>query len=57
MLRYYEGRTERETAEMLDIAPGTVKSQARDALSRLRSLLGDEDAELVSGGVGAPPVA
>jgi RNA polymerase sigma factor (sigma-70 family) len=47
VLRYYEGRTERETADLLGIAPGTVKSQARAALTRLRSLLGGEGAELV----------
>ncbi|MFZ0160908.1 MAG: SigE family RNA polymerase sigma factor [Kineosporiaceae bacterium] len=36
VLRYYEDLTERETAELLGIAVGTVKSQARDALVRLR---------------------
>ena len=36
VLRYYEDLTERETAEVLGIAVGTVKSQARDALARLR---------------------
>ena len=45
VLRYYEGRTERETAELLGIAPGTVKSHAREALTRLRSHLGTEEAD------------
>jgi DNA-directed RNA polymerase specialized sigma24 family protein len=37
VLRYYEDLTERETAELLGVAVGTVKSQARDALARLRA--------------------
>jgi RNA polymerase sigma-70 factor (sigma-E family) len=37
VLRYYEDLTERETAQVLGIAVGTVKSQARDALARLRA--------------------
>ncbi|MDH2416556.1 SigE family RNA polymerase sigma factor [Nocardioides sp. CER19] len=36
VLRYYEDLTERETAELLGIGVGTVKSQTRDALARLR---------------------
>ncbi len=43
VLRYYEDLTERETAEILGIAVGTVKSQARDALARLRQALPDLD--------------
>jgi len=43
VLRYFEDLTERETADLLDISVGTVKSQARDALARLRqSGLADE---------------
>jgi RNA polymerase sigma-70 factor (sigma-E family) len=45
VLRYFDDLTERETAQVLGIAVGTVKSQARDALARLRELvphLGDE---------------
>ena len=37
VLRYYEDLTERETAAVLGIGVGTVKSQARDALGRLRA--------------------
>ena len=36
VLRYFEDLTERETADVLGIAIGTVKSQARDALAVLR---------------------
>ena len=39
VLRYYEDLTERQTADVLGVAVGTVKSQARDALARLRQLL------------------
>ncbi|GAA2311643.1 SigE family RNA polymerase sigma factor [Nonomuraea roseoviolacea subsp. roseoviolacea] len=38
VLRYYEDRTERETAELLSCSIGTVKSQAHYALARLREL-------------------
>ncbi|MGN6576365.1 MAG: SigE family RNA polymerase sigma factor [Nocardioides sp.] len=36
VLRYYEDRTEQQTAELLGVALGTVKSQTRDALAALR---------------------
>jgi RNA polymerase sigma-70 factor (sigma-E family) len=36
VLRYFEDLTERETADLLGISVGTVKSQARDGLARLR---------------------
>ncbi|TIC88612.1 SigE family RNA polymerase sigma factor [Nocardioides sp. GY 10113] len=39
VLRYYEDLGERETADLLGIGVGTVKSHARDALKRLRVLL------------------
>ena len=38
ILRYFEDLTEARTAEILGISVGTVKSQARDALARLRTL-------------------
>lgn len=43
VLRYFDDLTEKETAAALRIAVGTVKSQARDGLARLRSALGEED--------------
>ncbi|MFF0313447.1 SigE family RNA polymerase sigma factor [Micromonospora sp. NPDC005252] len=46
VLRYYEDRTESETAELLGCRVGTVKSQTRHALGRLR-VLAPELAELV----------
>jgi len=39
VLRYYEDLTERETAEVLGIAVGTVKSQHADAVRRLREIV------------------
>ncbi|HTW14697.1 MAG TPA: SigE family RNA polymerase sigma factor [Nocardioides sp.] len=39
VLRYYDDLTERQTAEVLGIGVGTVKSQARDGLARLRTLV------------------
>ncbi|MCW2756015.1 MAG: sigma-70 region 4 domain protein [Marmoricola sp.] len=41
VLRYYEDLTEVETARVLDITVGTVKSQHRDAIERLRAVVGD----------------
>ena len=43
VLRYFEDLTEQQTADALGISVGTVKSQARDALTRLRGLLPDLD--------------
>jgi RNA polymerase sigma-70 factor (sigma-E family) len=45
VLRYYDDLTEKQTAAMLGIAVGTVKSQARDGLARLRELAPDLDDE------------
>lgn len=41
VLRYYEDLTEAETARVLGVSVGTVKSTHRQALSRLRSLAPD----------------
>ena len=41
VLRYWSELSEREIAETLGIAPGTVKRTASDALARLNTLLGD----------------
>ena len=50
VLRYYEGLSEAEIAATLGIAPGTVKSQARDGLARLRQVLpADENDVEVAG--------
>jgi RNA polymerase sigma-70 factor (sigma-E family) len=48
VLRYYEDLTEVQTAAALGIAVGTVKSQARDALRRLREVVPGLSEELVS---------
>jgi RNA polymerase sigma-70 factor (sigma-E family) len=44
VLRYFDDLTERETAQLLGISVGTVKSHARDALARLRDVIRLEDA-------------
>ncbi|MEP7736759.1 SigE family RNA polymerase sigma factor [Nocardioides sp. 31GB23] len=41
VLRYFDDLTEVQTAQALGIAVGTVKSQSRDAMARLRELLPD----------------
>ncbi|GAB2870946.1 SigE family RNA polymerase sigma factor [Nocardioides pacificus] len=46
VLRYYEDLTEAQTAEVLGIGPGTVKSIGRQALARLR-VLAPELSELI----------
>ena len=43
VLRYFEDRTVEQTAGLLDMPPGTVKSYTSRALARLRELLADND--------------
>lgn len=49
VLRYFEDRSERDTAEILGVSVGTVKSQTHDALVRLREAMPRVD--LDTGGV------
>jgi RNA polymerase sigma-70 factor (sigma-E family) len=49
VLRYYEDLSEAEIARVLGCAPGTVKSQASDALRSLRAVLGDSPFAETSG--------
>ena len=43
VLRYYEGLSESEIAAALGCSPGTVESQAHDALGNLRRMTGLTD--------------
>jgi RNA polymerase sigma-70 factor (sigma-E family) len=43
VLRFYEDMSEEETAALLDIPAGTVKSRCARGLAQLRSLVGDTD--------------
>lgn len=47
VLRYFDDLTESQTADLLGISVGTVKSQAHDALVRLRTLMPDLDADVI----------
>jgi RNA polymerase sigma-70 factor (sigma-E family) len=42
VFRYWEDRSVEETAGLLGVAPGTVKSQCAKALAALRVVLGDD---------------
>lgn len=45
VLRYFDDLTEAETARLMGTSVGTVKSQSRDALARLRTLIPDLEGE------------
>jgi RNA polymerase sigma-70 factor (sigma-E family) len=49
VLRYYEGMTEADIADVLRIRPGTVKSQSSAAMTRLRAVLADAEATIPVG--------
>lgn len=53
VLRYYEDLSEAQIAELMEISPGTVKSQAARALATLRTRLEAERAA-ATGGAAAP---
>lgn len=54
VLRYYEDLSEAQIADVLEISPGTVKSQAHSALRNLRAALPELSAVL-AGEEGAQP--
>ncbi|MFI7023156.1 SigE family RNA polymerase sigma factor [Micromonospora sp. NPDC049900] len=54
VLRYYEDMSEAQTAALLEISPGTVKSQTSRALATLRRRLGAEEAAVLPG-TATPP--
>jgi RNA polymerase sigma-70 factor (sigma-E family) len=57
VLRYYEDLSEAQTAALLDISVGTVKSQTSRALKTLRRRLGSEEALHLAGEASAPVTA
>ncbi|MER6303421.1 SigE family RNA polymerase sigma factor [Kitasatospora sp. NPDC001539] len=48
VLRYWEDRSVEETAEVMRVSSGAVRTRTTRALARLRSLLGDSLAELAA---------
>jgi len=50
VLRYYEGLSVEETAEVLGRQPGTVKSQTARGLTALRALLGTDELRVADDG-------
>ncbi|MEV7691494.1 SigE family RNA polymerase sigma factor [Streptomyces bungoensis] len=48
VLRYWEDRSVEETARVLHLSPGAVRTRSMRALERLRALLGDQLADLTA---------
>ena len=57
VLRFYEDLTEVETARVLGVAVGTVKSQCARALATLRARLAAEGVEPAAPAAGPDPAA
>jgi RNA polymerase sigma-70 factor (sigma-E family) len=57
VLRFYEDLTEAQTARVLGVAVGTVKSQCARALATLRTRLAEHGIEPAAGGSGLGPKA
>ncbi len=55
VLRYFDDLTESQTAEVLGISVGTVKSQSRDAIARLRALVPGLDDEAIGSAPSSRP--
>ena len=43
VLRFYEDRSEQQTAELMGVSPGTVKTHVHRALEQLRNILEDDE--------------
>jgi RNA polymerase sigma-70 factor (sigma-E family) len=48
VLRYWDDRSVEETAHLLDMSPGSVRTRSLRALQRLRSVLGDHLSDLAA---------
>jgi RNA polymerase sigma-70 factor (sigma-E family) len=48
VMRYWDDRSVEETAHLLNLSPGMVRTQSRRALQRLRTALGDQLTDLAA---------